>query len=121
MENLRQEVALRDVRFYAFHGFYPEEQRIGSVFYVDVVAGYHPVSKTNDELGNTVNYERLYAITQNSMQQTAKLIETVAERILQDIQFEFGIVDTISVRIKKMNPPLAGEVGHSEVHLSWSR
>lgn len=121
MENLRQEVALKSVRFFAYHGFYPEEQLIGSVFFVDVIAGFRPGRKTDDELANTVNYEKLYAIAERSMRQTAKLIETVAERILQDIQNEFGFVDTITVRIKKMNPPIKGEVGHSEVHLSWSR
>lgn len=121
MTKIRQQVALNDVRFFAYHGFYPEEQKIGSVFYVDIETYFHPDRETGDNLVNTVNYERLFAIADAAMAQTSKLIETVAERILQELIHEFPYLEEISVRIRKMNPPLAGEVGASVVNLSWNR
>jgi dihydroneopterin aldolase len=121
MTKIRQQVALHDVRFFAYHGFYPEEQKIGSVFYVDIETYFHPDKKISDDLMNTLNYERLFAIADAAMAQTSKLIETVAERILQELIHEFPYLERISVGIRKMHPPLAGEVGASVVNLSWTR
>ena len=121
MTKIRQQVALHDVRFFAYHGFYPEEQKIGSVFYVDIETYFHPDRKISDDLMNTLNYERLFATADAAMAQSSKLIETVAERILQELIHEFPYLEGISVRIRKMHPPLAGEVGASVVNLSWTR
>lgn len=121
MGTLRQQVALKEVRFFAFHGFYPEEQKIGSVFYLDLETEFDLFTTLNDDLSDTVNYERLFAIAQAEMQQTRKLIETVAQAILNQVITEFTQVQTARIRIRKMNPPLNGEVGYSEVVFSFTR
>ncbi|MFM6975300.1 MAG: dihydroneopterin aldolase [Sphingobacteriaceae bacterium] len=121
MGKILQQVALKDVRFYAFHGFYPEEQQIGSVFYVDLITELEISGNLNDDLAQTVNYERLFEIADLEMKQTRKLIETVAKSILDAVLMTFPKLQTVQVIIRKMNPPLAGEVGHSEVVLNWSK
>ena len=115
------EVALKDVRFFAFHGFYPEEQLIGSVFYVDIETAFKTYGSAHDELAKTLNYETLFQIAQEAMNKTSRLIETVAEQILNRLIQGFPELLTIKVRIRKMNPPLPGEVGYSQVVLNWSR
>ena len=114
------EVALKDVRFFAFHGFYPEEQLIGSVFYVDIETAFQTNGSAHDELAKTLNYETLFQIAQEAMNKTSRLIETVAEQILNRLIQGFPELLTIKVRIRKMNPPLPGEVGYSQVVLNWS-
>lgn len=121
MGTIRRQVALRDVRFYAFHGFYPEEQVIGSVFYVDVDAEFEQADSSEDELGNTINYEELFTIVKTEMNNSSKLIETVAERILSVTLNQFTDLQAVRVCIRKMNPPLPGEVGNSQITLSWTR
>lgn len=121
MGTIRRQVALQDVRFYAFHGFYPEEQVIGSVFYVDIETEFEQSELSQDELNNTVNYEELFSIIQLEMKNTCKLIETVAENILAATLNKFPELESIRIRIRKMNPPLQGEVGHSQLTLSWNR
>jgi dihydroneopterin aldolase len=118
---IRRQVALRDVRFYAYHGFYPEEQVIGAVFYVDVETEFEQADSSEDELGNTINYEELFNIVQTEMKNTSKLIETVAEKILSSILNRFSELHGVRVCIRKMNPPLNGEVGNSQITLSWTR
>lgn len=113
-----QTVALKDVKFKAFHGFYPEEQLIGSHFSIDVEVTFTPNTDT-ENLNVTVNYEEINAILTNAMKQTQKLLETVVKIIIDHILQKYPFVQTATVGIKKMNPPMPGEVGCSFVQLSF--
>ena len=46
---------------------------------------------------------------------TNKLIETVAYNIINDIKEKFSIVVKCKVEIKKINPPLDGDVDYVSV------
>ena len=51
-------VILHEAEFFARHGFYPEEQLLGSKFLVNLSVGFTPASELNaDDLTNTINYE----------------------------------------------------------------
>jgi dihydroneopterin aldolase len=113
------EINLTGAEFFAHHGFYPEEQILGSRFIVDISVKFAPQGNLGeDEIGNTVNYEQLYNIAREEMKITRKLIETVAEAIFARIKAEFPFIAAISVCLKKMDPPLGGKVGYSSVVVS---
>lgn len=114
-----QTVALKDVKFKAFHGFYPEEQLIGSHFSVDVEVTFVPNDDT-ENLNVTVNYEDINLIIINAMAQTQKLLETVVKNIIDELISKYPYIQTAIVGIKKMNPPMPGEVGYSFVQLSYN-
>jgi len=110
------EINLQDAEFFAFHGFYSEEQLIGSRFLIDISVSFKPTGNLDDdEIDNTVNYEQLYNIACDEMKNTSKLIETVGQSIADEIKQTFPFVNKIRVAIKKMDPPLKGKVGHSSV------
>jgi len=110
------EINLQDAEFFAFHGFYHEEQLIGSRFMVDISVNFKPTGNLDqDEIDNTVNYEQLYNIACDEMKHTRKLIETVGQSITDNIRKAFPFVKSIKVAIKKMDPPLKGKVAHSSV------
>lgn len=110
------EINLNDAEFFAFHGYYPEEQLLGCRFLVSISVSFTPSDKLHeDELKNTVNYEQLYNIACEEMKVTRKLIETVATGIFDTIKQQFPFINSAKVTIKKMNPPLKGKVGHSSV------
>lgn len=113
-----QTVALKDVKFKAFHGFYPEEQLIGSYFSVDVEVTFIPNDDT-ENLNVTVNYEVINLIIINAMAQTQKLLETVVKNIIDELISKYPYILTAIVGIKKMNPPMLGEIGCSFVQLSY--
>lgn len=121
MGTIRQKIALQGASFFAFHGFYDEEQSTGNEFIVDIEAELEVSSNGNDDILNTVNYERLYNIISSQMKSTRKLLETVAHAILEDVQNEFSEVQSIRVTIRKINPPLSGEVKNSLVELVFNR
>jgi len=72
MAVIRQKIALNDIRFFAHHGFYPEEQKTGNEFFVNIAVEFIAAPNFNDELAETINYERLYEIASLNMK-TSKM------------------------------------------------
>ncbi|HTI61766.1 dihydroneopterin aldolase [Mucilaginibacter sp.] len=115
-------VALHGAEFFGKHGFYPEEQLLGSKFVVDISADFEPQGALqNDKLADTVNYEHLYELTFTQMQHPRKLIETLCQAIIDDIVKHYPYVAVVSVTIKKLNPPLRGKVDHSSVTITYNK
>jgi 7,8-dihydroneopterin aldolase/epimerase/oxygenase len=112
-------VGLYGAEFFAQHGFYEQERITGNRFMVDAEVEFVPATDLNaDELSHTVNYEQLYAIVQQEMAQTKKLLETVAQSIADKIKAQFPFVVKLTVTLKKQNPPLQGKVDYSAVTIS---
>ncbi|WP_026898472.1 dihydroneopterin aldolase [Daejeonella oryzae] len=118
---IQQKVGLHGVRFFSYHGFYPVEQILGSEFILDIETEVEVLTHEKDELNITVNYERLFDIATSEMKIPRKLLETVAHSILGRIRHEFLAVKHIRVCIRKMHPPLSGEVESSVVELKFNR
>ena len=121
MGTISQKVSLEGVRIFAFHGFYPEEQVLGTEFILDIDASLDVFDNGKDDLANTVNYVRLFEIASEEMKITRKLIETVAHSILERIRHEFLAVQFIRVSIRKLNPPMGAEVRNSAIELIFKR
>jgi dihydroneopterin aldolase len=115
-------VALHGAEFFAKHGFYPEEQLLGCRFSVDMAVGFIPIGDLyRDSLSNTVNYEQLYQIAAEQMQHPRKLIETLAQAIIDEIKKEYPYIEMAVVTIKKINPPMRDKVAHSGVTISYTK
>ncbi|GAB2689204.1 hypothetical protein GCM10027037_09930 [Mucilaginibacter koreensis] len=113
-------VGIYDAEFHSRHGFYEEEQIIGNRFLVTIEVAFHTGKNlAADEISHTVNYEQLYAIAQEQMQQPKKLLETVGQGITDQIITLFPFINNLSVSIKKLNPPLSGPVGYSGITILW--
>ena len=115
-----QTVALKDVKCYAFHGFYPEEQLTGNHFLVNIEVTFSPAHETED-LQKTVNYEVINAIILQEMKNTQKLLETVVKNMMDEVLAAYPFLLTVDVGIKKLHPPMLGEVGGSFVGLRYVR
>ncbi|MBE9664571.1 dihydroneopterin aldolase [Mucilaginibacter myungsuensis] len=112
-------VSLHGAEFFAYHGFYPEEQLLGNKFIIDIYVDFETDADLSaDELSDTVNYEQLYNIAKEEMAKTAKLLETVAHNITKRIRDEHPYLLSIRVALKKLNPPLQGRVAHSAVTIT---
>jgi dihydroneopterin aldolase len=114
-----QTVALQDIKFFAFHGFYPEEQVLGNHFLVNVEVSFVPKGDTED-LQNTVNYEKLNEVVIAEMNTTQQLLETVVKNIIHQLIETYPFITTATVSIKKMSLPMPGEIGNSFVQLKYT-
>lgn len=119
MNHFKQTVALKDVKCFALHGYYPEEQLIGNHFVVDLETEFTPQG-FDDELAQTVNYEDLNSIILEEMKHTQKLLETVLKNIISKVIELYPFVETVQVSMKKLNPPMPGQIGHSFVKLTYT-
>ncbi len=109
-------IGLSGMEFYAHHGVYEEEKRIGTSFIVDIkVFTDATLACLNDDLSGTVNYETLYTIVKNKMASPVKLIEHVAELITEDIRTSLPAAEKVYIRIQKKHPPLGAKTEASFV------
>jgi dihydroneopterin aldolase len=128
-------IALEGMRFYGYHGFYPEEQVVGTEFMVDVyidtnlVRSDPDVKIPEDDIQTTLSYETVYQVCKIEMKKPVKLIETLAARILTRLRGQFRNRDdddalfrlevkSILVRVSKFHPPLGGRVERAYVEVS---
>jgi len=112
-------IAVEKMRFYAYHGFYSEEQKIGQYYLVDVyIRTDFEQAADEDSLSETINYETIYLAAKIEMNKPTRLLETLATRISDSLKNKFSNIEEIRVRVSKLQPPLGGEVGRTyvEVH-----
>lgn len=115
-------VSLRGLEFFAYHGYYDEEQKVGNKYSVDItVQANLKVAAVKDELSQTVNYEALYQIIKDNMQIRSRLLEHIGYEIIQSIFKEFPPVQWVEVSISKFNPPIGGVCKEARVTLTEER
>ena len=104
-------IKIKNIRIYAYHGCLIEEGKIGSDYSIDlsVKADLKNSAKT-DNLSDTVDYVHLNKIVKEEMGIRTKLLETVADKILDRILFEISLVEKVKVKVSKLNPPIGGNV-----------
>jgi dihydroneopterin aldolase len=115
-------IKLSNIRVYAHHGCLKEETVIGSDYRVDleVKANLKP-SSCSDDLDDTVDYVLLNKIVKEEMAVPSKLLEHVAQRIINQILMKLPLVTKAKVRVSKINPPIGGDVQEVSVMLSGSK
>ena len=104
-------IQVNNIKLYAFHGCLDEEAKIGSEYRVDVEvkADLRKSAKT-DALVDTVDYVHLNYIVKEEMAIRSKLLEEVAQRILNRFFKELRKVKKARVAVSKINPPIGGNV-----------
>lgn len=110
------EIILEGMEFYAYHGFFDEEQKIGNKYSVDLkIITDFTAAATTDNLALTVDYQLLYNITKEIMETPARLLEHLAQRIADEIIKLSPTVNEIEVGVSKFNPPIGGVCARSKV------
>ena len=111
-------VALEGLEFHSFHGVYPHERESGNWFEVDIaVETDFSAAAANDELLGTVNYEVLFRIVKEEMDQPSKLLETVAEKIASEVLQSLSAAMSVELKISKINPPIGGKCQKATISL----
>lgn len=116
------QIALEGMEFFAFHGYYDEEQKIGNKYGVDLYINTDlQAAGTSDNLHQTVNYEVLYRVVAEEMRAPARLLEHVGHRVMDRVLEEFPHIDAVKVKVSKFNPPLGGICHRARVTLQRKR
>jgi len=105
-------IKIEGIRIRANHGCMAEEEKIGGMYIIDVmlVTDFGEAAK-KDDLTKTIDYCEVYEIVKTEMTIRSKLIEQVAQRILDKLTHLYKpVLDHAEVKVTKLNPPINGDV-----------
>ena len=119
---MEAEIVLEGLEFYAYHGLYEQEQKIGNKFSVDIKILFdYTFQKGIEDLSKTVNYEKVYQSVNEEMKTPSKLLETLAGNIIEKIFITHTTITSVEVSVSKYHPPVGGRCERAKVTLKKSR
>lgn len=111
-------IAIDNMEFYAYHGCFAEEQAIGTRFRVNLRMKTDTAqAQLTDDINHTTNYLDVYQTVKREMMIPSHLLEHVADRIGKAVKAEFPEVETVWVKVSKLNPPLGGQMESVSVEI----
>jgi len=115
-------IIVKGIKLYAYHGCTDEEQKIGTHYEVDVIidANLKKAAKS-DKLNDTIDYAIVYEIVKEQMAIKSRLIEHVAQRIIDKLLVKLPAIEKIKVRVSKISPPINGVLDGVCVELKEKR
>jgi len=112
-------IEIEGMEFYAYHGHYKEERIVGNKFIVDIrLETNTEKAEQTDNIDDALNYQTVYELIKEQMQEKSYLLEHIAKRILDSIyeQFSDKIIST-RLKVAKLNPPMGGQIQKVSVTL----
>lgn len=116
-------ILVRDLIVYGYHGVYPEEQRLGQRFEVDITCSLdlREAARLDSEEA-TVSYAGLVEIARKiATDETFLLIEALAEAIAGAVLAAYPQIEEITVELRKPSAPVPAPIGYVAVEVTRSR
>ncbi|MBW7840309.1 MAG: dihydroneopterin aldolase [Chitinophagaceae bacterium] len=104
-------IELKNLRFFSAHGIYEEERVLGNLYCVNCTVAFPEPEGIIERIEDTVNYQRIFEIIRDRMNNPTPLLETVCMNIGKDIQESFPQLKSIRLSIEKEHPPVEGFEG----------
>jgi len=102
---------INNMQFYAYHGVYEQENKVGNNFMVDLKLGADlSQACKSDSLEDAINYASVFDKVKSVMHTPCKLIEHLAENICTTLKATFPQIQTIEIKVTKANPPIPGQL-----------
>ena len=103
-------VSLHGIKIIAPHGLYPEEHILGNTFEVDV-----DIWLPDALPWPFADYTLINKVVADIFQQPGQLLETFVYNIHSALKAQFPVAEKMRVAVKKMHPPMPGDVAYSKV------
>lgn len=116
-------IKLHSIKLFAHHGAYEEERLIGNNFEIDIAVDIKmPAGAHSDKLEETLDYVNLVkTVTLVSEEKQYCLLEAFANDICRKILQEQPTIDSMTLEVRKLHPPMLVEVESVGVLLTMSR
>ncbi|MFD3448333.1 dihydroneopterin aldolase [Microbacteriaceae bacterium 4G12] len=116
-------IFVEQMEFYGYHGVFPEENVLGQRFKVELTVELDlKKAGETDELEHSVNYGDLYQLCKGIVEgKPYKLIESVAEKIANDILNQYVLIQRCTVKLIKPDPPIPGHYRTVGVEITRDR
>ena len=116
-------IILKDLGFYGYHGVFAEEAKLGQRFFIDLELGVDlSLPATTDRLSTGISYSDIYDVVKAAFEtRRMKLLEAVAQNIVDKLFETFPNVSWIVVRVRKPEAPIAMVQGEAGIELHRQR
>lgn len=112
-------IRINNLRFHTFNGVLPEERRNGQQLGLDIAIKYPIETKVlHDDVHETINYAEVRNVTEHFITtHSYKLIESLANHLLETLLTSFPTVDSINIKIRKFSVPMPGIFDNVEIEV----
>lgn len=101
-------ITLSKVRFHAYHGLLPHEQKVGNDFEITLTVHFDAtLAMQSGAIQYTINYATLFELLTEEMQIPTPLLEEVCYRILRSIGTRFPSITSATITLSKLMPPIS--------------
>ncbi|MBS3848149.1 MULTISPECIES: dihydroneopterin aldolase [Devosia] len=116
-------IILKDLGFYGYHGVFAEEEKLGQRFFIDLELGTDlTAAAATDRLSAGISYADIYDVVKAAFEtRRMKLLEAVAQNIVDDLFSEFEAVTWVIIRLRKPEAPIAMVRGEAAIELHRQR
>ncbi|EAD5704414.1 dihydroneopterin aldolase [Listeria innocua] len=116
-------IYLNELAFYGYHGVLQEETKLGQTFRVSLILGLSTKKAgQSDSVDDTVSYADVYETVKGIVEGTPfKLIEALAEKIASEVLTNYPLLEEITVKLIKPNPPIPGHYDSVAVEIKRKR
>lgn len=114
-------IELEEIKIYAYHGCYKEEQEVGNNFTVNVTLEVDATKPAaSDDIKDALNYVAVYEAIKEEMAVKSHLLENVVARICTRLRKDFCHLGLIGgeIKVAKITPPVGGEMKSVAVKMS---
>jgi len=102
-------IKINKIRTYSFIGCMNEEKKIGSEYETNIEINFKcGFKELNDDLRETVDYVTVSNVVNSEMKTTCNLLETAVYKIGNKLLKIDDKIRSVTVEIKKINPPIVG-------------
>ncbi|RRK10595.1 dihydroneopterin aldolase [Lactiplantibacillus garii] len=112
-------IRINNLRFHTFNGVLPEERRNGQQLGLDIAIKYPIETKVlHDDVHETINYAEVRHVTEQFITtHSYKLIESLANHLLETLLASFPSVDLVNIKIRKYSVPMPGIFDNVEIEV----
>ncbi|HTO28899.1 MAG TPA: dihydroneopterin aldolase [Devosia sp.] len=116
-------IILKDLGFYGYHGVFAEEAKLGQRFFIDLEIGLDLSEPARtDRLSSGTSYGDVYDVVKSTFEaKRTKLLEALAQNIVDAIFDKFQGVEWIVIRVRKPEAPIAMVRGEAAIELHRRR
>ena len=122
---MMDQITIKDLEVYAYHGLYKEEKALGQKFLVSAILSLDTkLAGVSDQMDYSVDYgEVCHRIKEILTENDFNLIECVAETVAKKLLLEFSLIKKLEIEVKKPWAPIGLPLDYVSVKIKrgWHR
>ena len=117
----KKTIKLEKLSFFGYHGVNDYEKIDGQNFKIDLEISFH-LNTSDDDINKSIDYIDLYNCIKKRFNKTRfNLLETLAQRIIDDISNHFKNVYHIKINIRKPSISIDENIDFINVELEFNK